>query len=795
MASPLGLSFIADSKDTRIPQYFVTENKAVKSLFNLGQFSPFPTTKNEASGSVTGIKSAFDIHNDDVNDISIGSIIEYCSHKDRPAMKLNYAHFAYLRKLGVYPNNRLIIARRFAGGVANDLNEIKEGGGAPLATLISWFGEDEEPISVKFNEEWEEADGGFEDVLNEIGEDILLGDNKGGKLGGANKNAFGIIPLPGLMEGVQLEMYNILGISGENQGAGMSPAGNPNLIREAQVRKVIKKGTAGSGLSCDIGIKMTVEYEQKFINGVDPTLVYLDILQNALTFGTSESVFQFSSAFGSGTNDIIQKLISGDIRGIIQAITQMITALINALKTAINKIVTDLTNAIDEKEKKKDETPEDKANAEKGIITQAGNLLIANLDKVLKVSLGTVVSKYKVRLQGIVNALTGQNSTPWHITIGNPKKPIFCSGDMLCSDVTITLGKVLAFNDLPSSITITCNFKNARGLGSQEIFNKFNSGRGRSYTRINKSFVEVSDFIVDEVVNEVINKENAAKKSETQKTTKEENKPATTPGTTPIDAAGGKKSKDTPPAKDDYPVDFGKEGLEWGPRQLEPPPPPTTSDGYLKRLLGEPDPNASATKTSSQSVSDPNTKAEIKASGNKLLENLNSTTPGVTQSASEIQSQINAGNTEALPPPPLNIEEPVREQEPEIGFIDENGNFVSNPALDPAAGGSEPLKVEPIASTQESTQSPEAGVPQANQNQSAQVVQAQSPAAVTSILSGVSEEQLLQRIDSLESELSKLDKEIAENNVLGVSNDDIFAKYITRMNELYKIQEELNNRG
>jgi hypothetical protein len=49
--------------------------------------------------------------------------------------------------------------------------------------------------------------------------------------------------------------------------------------------------------------------------------------------------------------------------------------------------------------------------------------------------------------------MTGTPSTPWHITIGNPKRPIFSSGDMyIQDDVKVDLGPILQFNDLPSSI-------------------------------------------------------------------------------------------------------------------------------------------------------------------------------------------------------------------------------------------------------------------------------------------------------------------------------------------------------
>jgi hypothetical protein len=84
--------------------------------------------------------------------------------------------------------------------------------------------------------------------------------------------------------------------------------------------------------------------------------------------------------------------------------------------------------------------------------------------------------KYRVEVMGIVNALTGNPSTPWHLTVGNPLRPVFCSGDMYTTDVTIKLGPILAFNDLPSTITCEFTLQNARSLGLQELLAKFNSG-------------------------------------------------------------------------------------------------------------------------------------------------------------------------------------------------------------------------------------------------------------------------------------------------------------------------------
>ena len=472
MASPLGLTFDTPSNSTKIGTYKVVNSKAVKSLFvGGGQFSPYPSTVNAETGSVAGIKTAGDVHKDEIYDTSITSLIEHTKREGMEAMRLTAADFAYLKNLGVYPNNRLIIARRFPAGVPNDLTSIKT---PPMSTLISWVKDGEDFISVSYSEEWKESSASFEEVLNEIGKDVQASPDQGAnKIGSLVAGGLSSLPFPGFMEGIQYEVMKNMGLT--DAGIGNSPLGNPNLIREAKIRSTLGKGEAGSGLLASFSIKMVVEYEQKFINGVDPTLVYMDIIQNALTFGTSDSAFQFSSAFGTGTSGVIKDLISGDVAAIARAIQKFVTSLLDAISTVGKDIIAALVDP-----PKDDKKP-------------TSDQIFDAVKKAFASTIGHVISKYKIRLIGISNALTGSSSTPWHVTIGNPKKPIFSSGDMLCKNVILTVGKNLAFNDLPSYIKIEFTLDNARNLGAQEIFNRFNTGKGRSYTRVGKSFVESPD--------------------------------------------------------------------------------------------------------------------------------------------------------------------------------------------------------------------------------------------------------------------------------------------------------------
>lgn len=405
------------------------------------------------------------LHNDDVYDTSILNIIEKLSPCPRAALKAQ--DFAYLKNLGVLPNNRLMIARRFHNPVKDNIMDTK--GESPKSVLISWNPEGTDFLSFDFGEVYEEADADFTEVINGLG--------KG--LGEKISSGFDAIPLPGFTEIWQRKLFEELGILEKGSSSDLLPSGNPNIIKQAKQRKTIGSGKAGSGLKCTITIKMEVEYEQKFISGIDPTIAWMDILSNTLSFGTSNSsTYGLSSTFTKKLDrwtsdpkflllDIMESLQSS-FKSIKESLDSLVKGIIPAINDALEG---GLAAAI-------------KTKASKAL-DQLGNVLIDTLKSVVK--------KYKIEIIGIANALSGSPSTPWHITIGNPLRPIFSSGDMLTESVTVKLGSTLAFNDLPSSIKVDFSLRNARPLGMQEILAKFNNGHLR-VTQVKQDFVEKTEL-------------------------------------------------------------------------------------------------------------------------------------------------------------------------------------------------------------------------------------------------------------------------------------------------------------
>jgi hypothetical protein len=428
------------------------------------------------------------LHNNTVYDTSVLNIIEQLASTKA---SLKPADFAYLKNIGVYPNNRLMIARRFAAPSDDNIMVPKSKGELnSLATLISWVPEGIDFLDLSFGEEWVDAEADFKGILSSIGDDLGLG-NLGGIAGGAGS----VVPLPGFTEIFQRQFLSSLKLFDDNAGASI-PAGNPNLIKSAKRRKTIGYSEAGAGLKAGISIKMTCEYELKYISGIDPSIVWMDLLGMILRFGTSSSeTYGLSKGvaakligWANNPDTLIRDVVAA-IKGAIAGVVIKVTASIEKIYKAVVDGASALNKPPETDPPATASTPGEESIAAGGLVRTAGLALIGKVGDLLKdVSTGMIM-KYRVKIIGIVNALSGLPSTPWHITIGNPMRPMFCSGDMLTDSVQVKLGPQLGFNDLPSSITVEFTLANARPLGLQEIMSKFNSGYLRTID-VQKSFYE-----------------------------------------------------------------------------------------------------------------------------------------------------------------------------------------------------------------------------------------------------------------------------------------------------------------
>lgn len=466
MASPLGLTGVINIKS-----YGANPN-TYNSIINDSKFYYRPKgNADRIATSSTSVHRPSD--NDDIYDTTPNSIIRYTEKDGHQAMTLKSSDFAYLRDIGVYPNNRLIIARRFAVPVSNDLTSIEH---RPIATVIGWVKEDDKSFGIEdltFNEEWTEGEASLTKILSDMFGEKELGKGVGGGLGSIGKNIGNAVPLPGLTRGFQ---YKLLEKMGVRDSSDSLPDGNPNYVQESSMRKVVDSESNGSALSSKWKVQLTTVYEQKFISGNDPGIVFLDILGNLLRFGTSKSEFFINGTGGALFKDFFKKFEQGKWVAAMQVIIGVVSSAIKEMAAEIKKQIANIAGG----DSGEEDTSEE-GDKIAGGFTEFANKLAGTLGE-------SIIAKYKVRIASVISAWTGSASAPWHVTIGNPKKPFFSSGDMICDSVTLKFGTVLAFNDLPSTIDVKITLRPARNLGLQEIFERFNTGAGRSYIALSDSF-------------------------------------------------------------------------------------------------------------------------------------------------------------------------------------------------------------------------------------------------------------------------------------------------------------------
>jgi hypothetical protein len=384
--------------------------------------------------------------------LSLQNIIKWS--EKYPALQLRGQDFSYCKLLGYYPNNRLVILRRFNGGVPDNLFDYFRTGSKieftqPLATMVTWLKPEDEIISMSFNENWEDNKGaGILETLKGI---FTSKDEKKDK--NINLETFSDVL-------TSLALNRTMNKKDDGTDFSYSSIGKPNLIKEAK-----KKSTGGGGLSSTIAFTLTFEYELRYIEKIDPSIAMLDLISNAMRMGTSESEFMYNiSALTS--DDYITNFINGDIEQATKMFVTGITDFTKDLSKSVNIIMDGLGDVM-----KKASTGEVKGNSSPKDI----------LSKLLSDSIKFILSRYREDLKAAISADTGLPNGTWHVTIGNPKSPIVSCGDLIISKSELTLGKELGYDDFPNSFRVQYILGFARNRGRQELAKILNSGRGRTY--------------------------------------------------------------------------------------------------------------------------------------------------------------------------------------------------------------------------------------------------------------------------------------------------------------------------
>ena len=404
------------------------------------------------------------------------------------AVNFEEADFAYLTKLGVYPLNRLWVLRRFKEGDTVPDNLLDWGKNIkapyPISTVVGWIPpEDDKFFNVSFSESWTTTTDRVDEVLMKMLDKEF------------KFKVASVAAIPGWSQGLMIGFLKKMGLKTGFDEKNI-PMGNPNVLNEAATR-LADPSSQGQGLNSSVGMTLKTSYEQKYIGDVDPGSAMLDIIRNLTKMGSSDQLF-FAGADNEIFNDIraasqignssdlwisvIKKLINA----FLDAVVSLFTDALKATGLISDDLVTPtkLTETQKEEKAKEDakKTGEDLLKEQQGVIEKSIAVLKAGIDIIL----GSTAAKWKWPLKGGMGVMTGENTTPWHLTIGNPTSPFVSLGNILVADVNLDFKNELGFNDIPTRLEVDIKIKQGRNLGAQEVFAMFNNGYKRAYDNKDK---------------------------------------------------------------------------------------------------------------------------------------------------------------------------------------------------------------------------------------------------------------------------------------------------------------------
>lgn len=441
------------------------------------------------------------------------------------------ADLAYLKDLGVYPINRMIILRRFPEGcfVPEDLNEMYL---EPISTVIGWLKPEDTFGSIGFSESWGKTQERFDTLMAKILKERLGLDIEG------------LIPVPAFAQGLLFEFYKYAGITkGVNEETEEEwnykniPVGDPNMLMEGPYRD-----PSVQNIQSTFTFTFETTYEQKMLGDVDPGSAMLDIIDNLFAMGTSNMKFYWGEsairdaktaltgkanspeAWWIFIDNFMDKFIEG-LKGIFKDATNMIKKIVPGFSDLTGGGISGSTSITtgspsftegeytwyksgnrwwrkdgDKQfwtEENDDKTGKLNANYKASAATKAeadkkekdsGVLDVKVLENLFlsfaQTILTSTISIYRYELRGTIELMTGSkdSATPWYLTIGNPYSPWLATNHITVSSCNIETSSELGFNDQPQSLkaTFTCGF--SRVLGKQELLRMLNNTYRRTYS-------------------------------------------------------------------------------------------------------------------------------------------------------------------------------------------------------------------------------------------------------------------------------------------------------------------------
>jgi len=362
-------------------------------------------------------------------------LIEWSRSPQRNAIEYSWEDFLWCKHYGKIPNNYMITLRRFGVPVEDNIINKERTNTPDLGRLICWIDGDKNKLEdlLKFSVKlkWKEFKSEIQ-TLSGQGYGGSGGNSLIGKILGATDTAGANTARKGL------------------EASNMDPYSNMTNKTLGPINVIDKMMVRDRGLEFTQQIVLTFEYEMRSIDGINGKIAFLDLLMNVLQVtynrgdfwgGANRYVGGARKSNPIAGQDGMQKLANGDWGGFLDALT-----------TGFSNRINDLTGG-------------------KGLSLEGlGNALKSVGGNVASRMAGNAMDKMgRPQAQATQALLTGDDTGEWHITVGNPARPILSLGNMILESTDIQFFGPLDINDFPTKLVVKCTLKPARPRDRDDV--------------------------------------------------------------------------------------------------------------------------------------------------------------------------------------------------------------------------------------------------------------------------------------------------------------------------------------
>lgn len=378
-----------------------------------------------------------------------------------PYYAADFLYAKYWRKI---PLNHLVTLRRFPFPTFDNLEADGNATFKPIAQAVTFFGE---PTGNKLADltkfsgyiNWEEMAA---DVWDTDGEEVGTDQSPFyDKLSGS---------APKLANAVKFGNAALNQTPGQNSGQYQTQQDQARLLKDPSytnevlgpINVIDKTNIRARGIGATNSVTLVFEYELRSFSGINPRLAMVDLLCNmlALSFnnakfwGGANRYFPKYQQFGFIGDQ--QKYYSGDYKGYFNSVGQQAGSVLGKGINLLSSLL--------------------------------GNLFSGNFGGIADIAKGVGSSimdfqaaKSRPKVVGLRALLSGLPIGEWHLTVGNPYRPVMMMGNLIMKTFDFEFDGPMSADDFPSSLKFNITLESGRPRDKGDLESIFALGQGRVY--------------------------------------------------------------------------------------------------------------------------------------------------------------------------------------------------------------------------------------------------------------------------------------------------------------------------